>query len=138
MSQTNDMIAFESFFDNAGIDQLIETIDEGLKFYENEDADVKSIVEVDIVESLTILGDTLSDLKALSSIKKKEALGSQLTTLRHMIKAHQVLLRSYSLNRNQNFDKLSNLIHSLNIIYPLFVIGLAYEDNNKAETKEEI
>lgn len=129
----SDMIEYESFFDNAGIDNLIATGDQLLEKYETVEADeVSTVVEADVAQSLTLLTEALRDLKALSGLKKKEALSPQIQALRRMIKAHQALLRSYSSAEGDDLKELSKLIHALNILYPLFVIGLVFEENSQS------
>lgn len=135
----NNTIEFESFFDNSGIDKIIESLEKELSYYDNREIDeLHDIYEVDMAESLTLITNSLYNIKKMSSVKKSEVLGSQIVSLSDLITAHQALLTSYTkIKDKERRNNLSQILHSINVIYPLFVIGLVYQEykQNNQENK---
>lgn len=143
MEQTQNLVSFENFFDNSGIDNLISTIEKVLSKYDDSQVaeELDDLYELDVIESLVDLNVSLENIKKMSSKGgTKKSLESQLNAMRELIVSHQAVLRTYTQVKDEESQKeLSSLIHGLNIIYPLFVIGLVYKDNetNQNKTEEE-
>lgn len=136
----NEKIEFNSFFNNTGIENLIKSIDSTLSDYDDEEHvnGLSDIYELDVADAMTRLSNGLRNIRTLAEKNDIAALSSQVDLLKEVITSHQVLLKSYVHIKNKPAqEKLSDIVHALNVIYPLFVVGLIFKNELNSQTENE-